>query len=200
VRLLAELLIITFAVLLLYLLFQLYKRIFRYADRTVDDVASLLRMVKLDQLRELLDSEQEKLLRLNLPGSQFRKMQKKRVRRLLEYLTRMTHNAGIVWEWARYERKRSWVAGDKDREELTEDLIHTCIEVVGGIRAMQLQLHLWLVKNAVFPRMPELSLASLHRIETFDLLASYEQLRGIALALSAMVYGESHFEQLMQAL
>ncbi|PYP92986.1 MAG: hypothetical protein DMG65_02105 [Candidatus Angelobacter sp. Gp1-AA117] len=195
-----EILFAAFAILLLRLLFQLYKRIFRYADRTIDDVAPLLREVKLDHVRELLDSEQEKLLRLNLSESEFRKAQKKRARWLLEYVNRMTHNSSIIWEWARYERKRSWVAGDTGREELTEDLIHTCIEVVGGIRAMQLQLHLWLFKNAIFPKMPELSLTSLHRIETFDLLESYEQLRGIALALSAMIYGEAHFEQLATTL
>ena len=199
-RFLMELLFAAFAVLLLRLLFQLYKRIFRYADRTMDDVAPLLREVKLDHLRELLDSEQEKLLRLNLSERQFRQTQKKRVRRMLEYLDCMTHNTGIVWEWARYERKRSWVAGDKDHEQLTEDLIHTCIEVVGGSRAIQLQLRLWLIKNAVLPTMPELSLASLRRIEAFDLLESYDQLRGIALALSTLIYGDSYFEQLIQAL
>ena len=91
-------------------------------------------------------------------------------------------------------------AGDKDHEQLTEDLIHTCIEVVGGSRAIQLQLRLWLIKNAVLPTMPELSLASLRRIEAFDLLESYDQLRGIALALSTLIYGDSYFEQLIQAL
>lgn len=195
-----EILFAAFAILLLRLLFQLYKRIFRYADRTIDDVAPMLREVKLGDLSELLDSHQEEMLRLNLSEQQFRKTQKKRVRRLLEHLERMTHNTGIIWEWARYERKRSWVAGDKDHEQLTEDLIHTCIEVVGGSRAIQLQLRLWLLKNAGLPKMPELSLASLRGIEAFDLLDSYDQLRGIALALSTMIYGDAYFEQLGTAL
>lgn len=199
-RFLMEILFAAFAILLLRLLFQLYKRIFRYADRTIDDVAPMLREVKLGDLSELLDSHQEEMLRLNLSEQQFRKTQKKRVRRLLEHLERMTHNTGIIWEWARYERKRSWVAGDKDHEQLTEDLIHTCIEVVGGSRAIQLQLRLWLLKNAGLPKMPELSLASLRGIEAFDLLDSYDQLRGIALALSTMIYGDAYFEQLGTAL
>lgn len=199
-RFLMEILFAAFAILLLRLLFQLYKRIFRYADRAIDDVAPMLREVKLGDLSELLDSHQEEMLRLNLSEQQFRKTQKKRVRRLLEHLERMTHNTGIIWEWARYERKRSWVAGDKDHEQLTEDLIHTCIEVVGGSRAIQLQLRLWLLKNAGLPKMPELSLASLRGIEAFDLLDSYDQLRGIALALSTMIYGDAYFEQLGTAL
>ena len=199
-RFLMEILFAAFAILLLRLLFQLYKRIFRYADRTIDDVAPMLREVKLDHVSELLDSDEEELLRLNLSEQQFRKAQKKRVRRMLEYLERMTHNTGIFWEWARYERKRSWVAGDKDHEQLTEDLIRTCIEVVGGSRAIQLQLRLWLLRNAVLPKMPALSLASLRRIEAFDLLESYDQLRGITLALSTMIYGDSYCEQLAKAL
>ena len=199
-RIVFELLFAFLAILLLRLLYQLYKRIFKYSDRTIDDVAPLLREVKLDQLEELVDQPQEDLLRLNLSAKQFRQNQKKRVRRMLEYIACMTHNTGIVWEWARYERKRGWIAGDTDHQQLSDEVIHTCIQVVGGARAIQLQLHLWLIKDAMLPRMPELSLASLRKIETFDLLESYDHLRGAALALSQMIYGDTYFDQLLQAL
>ena len=199
-RIVFELLFAFLAILLLRLLYQLYKRIFKYSGRTIDDVAPLLREVKLDQLEELVDQQQEDLLRLNLSAKQFRQNQKKRVRRMLEYVACMTHNTGIVWEWARYERKRGWIAGDTDHQQLSDEVIHTCIQVVGGARAIQLQLHLWLIKNAILPRMPELSLASLRKIETFDLLESYDHLRGAALALSQMIYGDTYFDQLLQAL
>ena len=82
-RIVFELLFAFLAILLLRLLYQLYKRIFKYSDRTIDDVAPLLREVKLDQLEELVDQQQEDLLRLNLGAKQFRQNQKKRVRRMI---------------------------------------------------------------------------------------------------------------------
>ena len=86
----------------------LYRRAYGFTNRTIVDVIPFLQEVNVEHLAELIDSAEERFLRSNLGEKEFRKAQLKRMRLLREYVNRMSHNTGVLLEWARSDRRKSW--------------------------------------------------------------------------------------------
>lgn len=175
-----------------------YKRIYGFSDRDVHDVIPFVREIKLAELEELLSFHDETYLKLNMTHEQFRTAQRKRMRLLLEYVGSMSHNTAVLLEWGRTEQQRSWNTTSDDLRQLTEELIKACIEFRCGARAIQTQLHVWLLKTS-FPSAGIPYISALRKIESFDLLHSYEALKNAAAELG-QAFGSEYQEQLAQAL
>jgi hypothetical protein len=62
----------------------------------LDDLAGRTRPVDIDAFRNLIDPAEEAFLRENLPASEFRAIQRERLRAALEYVSCAAHNAAIL--------------------------------------------------------------------------------------------------------
>ena len=90
-------------VLLLLAIYTVLKYLGKFPDRTIDDVAPYLRPTDLETFESILGPAEEFNFRLRLPAREFRQLQRKRVHLLLEYLSRMSHNALVLIEWGNME-------------------------------------------------------------------------------------------------
>jgi len=195
VRFPLELLLAFTLIFLCRLAWFLYRQAHFPADRTLEEVIPFLRPVYREEVEELTDPAGEEMLRLNLGERQFAKEQKRRMGRLLEQVQRMAHNAGFLREWARRERRTAWSLGDEQRKTASDRLVAACIEVRGGACAIQVALHVWRTKAAIYPPARALWLSSLRKIVSFDVVFSYERM-----AEAAMELGLSAAENFQQAL
>jgi hypothetical protein len=66
------------------------------STRSVEHLAEQLRAVDVNAFRNLIDSDEEQYLRANLPGAEFRKVQRERVFATIEYLSCAARNAAIL--------------------------------------------------------------------------------------------------------
>lgn len=198
-RFVLEVAVAVLVVLFCGVAYFLYRRIHFPADRTLSDAVPFLRPVDREEVEELVDEAAEGFLRHNLGEREFRKAQKKRIARLLEQAGRMAHNAGFLREWARRERKTACTNGDEELRVASESLVNSCIEVRGGALAIQFTLRLWRLKALVFPPTSVFYLATLRKIDSFDLVFSYERLAEAAMDLSRFT-PESLQESLEQRL
>jgi hypothetical protein len=62
----------------------------------LDDLVGRTRPVDIDAFRNLIDPAEEDFLRENLPGGEFRAIQRERLRAALEYVGCAAHNAAIL--------------------------------------------------------------------------------------------------------
>jgi hypothetical protein len=82
--------------LLLLLLLLLAARGQSAAVSQLDDLVGRTRPVDLDAFRNLIDPDEEDFLRTNLPPSEFRAVQRERLRAAVEYVRNAAHNAAIL--------------------------------------------------------------------------------------------------------
>jgi len=66
------------------------------AIRQAGELAEQLRPVDLEAFRNLVDMDEEEYLRLALPTTAFRRVQRERLRAAAEYVVCAAHNAGIL--------------------------------------------------------------------------------------------------------
>lgn len=62
----------------------------------IEELPQHTRPVDLDAFRNLMDSSEERYLRENLPGREFRKVQRLRLRAGIEYVQRTVENAAVL--------------------------------------------------------------------------------------------------------
>src|SRR4249920_2495910 len=88
-------------ILVLFAAFALAAVIFRMKGRSTDldqdvDVTELLNSVDLEAFRNLIDEEEERFLRANLPPAEFRRVQRQRLRAAIDYIGGASQNAKIL--------------------------------------------------------------------------------------------------------
>jgi hypothetical protein len=184
----------------IFILRILFRRIYRFRNRTESDVAPFLVRIDLAELGYLVDQLTEERLRYDLEPAEFRKEQLIRLRLLQEYTRRMRHNADILQEWAEYGFNRRRYADEDGIRAHSLELIKVCREFRYGARAVQLQLHLWFIRMKLFPARPAPMLCRVRQIDqSFDLLFAYQGIR-IAAEYLSRAYGEDCFEDLAEVL
>jgi len=189
------------AFLVIFFLVRLaWRRIYRFRNRTENDVAPFLLAVDLAELSYLVDNLTEERLRYDLDPAEFRKEQLVRLRLLQEYTRRMRHNADILQEWGEYGFNRRRYADEDGIRSHSLELIKSCREFRYGARAVQLQLHLWFIEMKLFPARPAPLLSSTRQVDgSFDLLFAYQGIR-IAAEYLSRAYGDDCFEDLAEVL
>ena len=201
-RVVIELLVSGFVVLLIALLSYLY-RLYRSAAyppaRTIYETIPFLRPLNVEDLEDVVDQTIERYLEMNIPARQFKDVQRKRALRFLEHLGRMIHNSGYLSEWARHERTVAWMNRNTELEARCTEVVRACMEVNAGVRTIQLAILRWRLKAAVFPFARALHLAPLARFGQYHLLLAYERMADAALGLCHAIEPEIE-EALGQAL
>jgi hypothetical protein len=193
------------AFLVIFFLVRLaWRRIYRFRNRTEDDVTPFMLRVDLAELSYLVDNLTEEQLRYELSPGEFRKEQLVRLRLLQEYTRRMRHNADILQEWGEYGFNRRRYAEEDGIRSHSLELIKNCREFRYGARAVQLQLHLWfiemkLIEMKLFPSRPAPLLSRARQVDSFDLLFAYQGIR-IAAEYLSRAYGDDCFANLAEAL
>ncbi|MBZ5489298.1 MAG: hypothetical protein LAO76_00010 [Acidobacteriia bacterium] len=189
------------AFLLLFFLVRLaWRYIYRFRNRTEDDVVPFMLRVDLAELTYLVDNFTEERLRYDLTPGEFRKEQLVRLRLLQEYTRRMRHNADILQEWGEYGFNRRRYADEDGIRSQSLELIKSCREFRYAARAVQLQLHLWFIEMKFFPARPAPMLSHLrHADDSYDLLFAYQEIR-IAAEYLSRAYGEDCYHDLAEVL
>src|SRR2546430_12950059 len=91
--------ILTFALVLISLMALLLMYAVRGKTSPIaglDDLVGRTRPVDIDAFRNLIDPAEEEFLRENLPASEFRVIQRERLRAAVEYVSCAAHNAAIL--------------------------------------------------------------------------------------------------------
>jgi hypothetical protein len=88
-------------ILVLFAAVALAAVIFRMKGRSPDldhdvDITELLNSVDLEAFRNLIDEEEERFLRANLPPAEFRRVQRQRLRAAIDYIAGVSQNAKIL--------------------------------------------------------------------------------------------------------
>jgi hypothetical protein len=178
---------------------SLYQWIYRFPDRTERQIISYLRGVDLDSLKDLLNLADEGYLRLNLPPAEFRKEQRHRIYLALEYYGRMAHNSRLVQLWSNTEMRKSAMTRNREVARASRELIDFCIEFRVHTLMTRIRLHAWLFRTKALPFISIPFLAEARRIESFDLIYSYERIKQDAEKLSRAC-GSSYHGQLAQGM
>ena len=177
-----------------------WRRIYRFRNRTEDDVVPFLLAVDLAELSYLVDNFTEERLRYDLTPGEFRKEQLVRLRLLQEYTRRMRHNADILQEWGEYGFNRRRYADEDGIRSHSLQLIKNCREFRYAARAVQLQLHMWFIEMKLFPARPAPMLSNVRHVDdSYDLLFAYQGIR-IAAEYLSRAYGDDCFEDLAEVL
>ena len=177
-----------------------WRRIYRFRNRTENDVAPFLLAVDLAELSYLVDNFTEEHLRYDLEPEEFRKEQLVRLRLLQQDTRRMRHKADILLEWGEYGFNRRRYADEDGIRSSSLELIKSCREFRYGARAVQLQLHLWFITMKLFPSRPAPLLSRARQVDSFDLLFAYQGMRRIAAEYLSRAYGGDCFEDLAEVL
>ena len=109
---------------LLLILFAFVALVFfvvRGFPRALDqnELSKQIREVDLEAFRNLIDTEEEEFLRLNLPVSEFQAIQRQRLRAALDYLTAVSHNAALLLHLGQSARR----SGDDRIAEAGQNLV-----------------------------------------------------------------------------
>lgn len=187
-----------------FILRILWRRFYRFRNRTENDVAPFLVPVDLAELSYLVDNFTEERLRYDLDPEEFRREQLVRLRLLQEYMRRMRHNADILREWGEYGFNRRLYADEDGIRSQSLELIKSCREFRYGARAVQLQLHLWFIEMKFiemkfFPARPAPMLSQARQVDSFDLLFAYQGIR-IAAEYLGRAYGDECYADLAEVL
>jgi hypothetical protein len=179
----------------------IYRRIYRFRNRTEYDVTPYLLRIDLGELSDLVDNLLEEQLRYDLEPEEFRKEQLSRLRLLQEHTRWMRRNADILQEWGEYGFARRRHADEDGIKSCSLELIRTCREFRFGARAVQLQLHLWFMQLKFFRSRPAPMLSSVRQIDqsSFDLLFAYQAVR-IAAEYLSRAYGDDCYDEMAEVL
>jgi len=178
---------------------SLYQWIYRFPDRTERQIISYLRGVDLDSLKDLLNLADEGYLRLNLSPLEFRKEQRHRIAVTLEYYGRMMHNSRLVQQWSNTEMRKSAMTRNREVARASRELNKFCIEFRIHALVTRVKLHAWLFRIKALPFVSIPFLAEARRIDSFDLVYSYERIKQEAEKLSRAC-GSSYHDELAQGM
>lgn len=183
----------------LFIFEALHQWIYRFPDRSERQIIAYLREVDLESLKELLNLADEGYLRLNLSPAEFRKEQRHRIAVALEYYGRMAHNSRLVQQWCNTEMRKSTMTRNREVARASSELNDFCIEFRVNAMMTRMRLHAWLFRIKALPFISIPFLAEARRIESFDLVYSYERIKQEAEKLGRAC-GSSHHGELAQGM
>ena len=187
------------AVIGLFVFEGLRQWIYGFPVRTERQIIACLREVDLDNLKDMLSLADEGYLRLNLSPTEFRKEQRHLIAVTLEYYGRMAHNSRLVQQWCNTELRKSAMTRNREVARASKELNDFCIEFRVHALMTRVRLHGWLFRIKALPFISIPLLAEARRIDSFDLVYSYEQIKQAAEKLS-QACGSSYQGMLAQGM
>jgi hypothetical protein len=142
--------------------------------RSAGDLSAQLRPVDLESFQNLMDPEEEEFLRHNLPLSEFRAIQRERLRAAAEYVGVVTQNAAVLLRFGEAAR----MSPDAEVAAAGVQLAERAIRV----RMLSLRALVELRIGVVFPGMP---------MRASKLIHGYQQTQGLARSITRMKSSEA---------
>jgi len=176
--------------ILIVLGFAVYTHIASRPPRTFDEMLPYLRIGDLNEVRHLLDPVDEGFLRLNLSIADFRKAQHHRIHLLSELLTRMSHNARFLHDWARGEQHKSWKTMNCATRAASRELIGYCVTFRFATFVAQIRLRVWAFRISMLRFAPVPIIADIRHLVGTDIPYTYERIKATALTLGNACGGE----------
>src|SRR5947209_5360735 len=162
------------------------------------DVVPFLRIVCVEDMRDLFHPGADELHRQSHSLQEFRMIQWKRVRLGLQYVGDLAFNARILQAWSRTERRRGDLS--PQLEKITAELMTVCLQCRATSFFVRFHLHLALIKMALLPFLSPPDFNRLMRHGSYDLIGFYEKVRAKAEEFGLAYNNEQYYEKLMQVL
>ncbi|HXY04089.1 MAG TPA: hypothetical protein VEI49_10960 [Terriglobales bacterium] len=150
--------LVVLSAIVLILLIRLAARQYG-SPKAPDDPAEQIRFVDIEAFRNLIDPAEAKYLRTQLPGQEFRKIQRKRLHAAVEYVRCVGQNAALLLKVAEAARHSSEPATAQAAEKLVDNAIR--------VRLYALEL---------IPRLYVAMLLPTHGLPTTRVADGYEQM------------------------
>jgi hypothetical protein len=101
-----------------------------------------MRAVDLEAFRNLVDRDEEEFLRTNLPASEFRRIQRERLRAAVEYVSCAAQNAGVLLRLADAGRRSADPATAEAAEKLVQNALRLRLYALQAIPKLYLGMAL----------------------------------------------------------
>jgi hypothetical protein len=111
----------------------------------------------------------------------------------------MAHNSRLVQQWANTEMRRSRLTRSRAVARASRELNNLCIEFRVNALMTRMRLHAWLFRIKALPFISVPFLAEARRLDSFDLVYSYERIKQAAEKLSRAC-GSSYQDELAQGM
>ena len=177
---------------------MVHRWVYAMPEVNASDVVPFLRIVSMEDMRDLFHPGADELHRQSRTSREFRMIQWKRVRLGLQYVGDLAYNARILQAWSRTERRRGDLSPQLDK--ITAELLTVCMQCRATSFFVSLHLHLALIKMALLPCLAPPDFARLMRHGSYDLIGVYEKVRGKAGEFGLAYNNEQYYERLMQVL
>jgi hypothetical protein len=141
------------------------------ASKVLENPTEHIRAVDLEAFRNLVDPDEEDFLRTNLPSSEFRRIQRERLRAAVEYVSCAAQNAAVLLRLADAGRRSS----DPATAEAAEKLVQNALR----LRLYALQAIPRLYLGMVLPGA---------RITAVGIAERYEQMTRLVVLLGCLQY------------
>ena len=172
--------------------------IYGMTEVNASDVIAFLRIVSLEDMRDLFHPGADELHRKSHTSREFKMIQWKRVRLGLQYVGDLAFNARILQAWSKTERRRGDLSPDLDK--ITAELMTVCLQCRATSFFVRFHLHLALIKMALLPFLAPPDFARLMTHGSYDLIGFYEKVRAKAEEFGLAYDNEQYYEKLMQVL
>ncbi len=177
--------IILSAALLLLFFYAAYVNVRRKKRPQVDlsDVVPFLLPVDVEALSELIDPQNESMLKRAYSKQDFQRLRRKQARQTVEYLRRMSHNASLLQQvgYSRIHSTNPLVASQA--QELIDAGVHVRLYTFIGLTVLFLWrlLGLYAISFVSLPRVSDI-----RELMSASLIPAYESLRAKAEGLTSL--------------
>lgn len=171
----------------------------RFSERSPSDILPFLHKIDLEILYGTFHPEAEDVLRRELPPSEFKRIQWKRLHLAVHNCNLLTANTRVLQGWTRYERRQNWNSIGPALQNQLVELRNTCMQCRLAALVIRFRLRWWLLRMALLPYMAPPSFKTLLRLGSTDMISFYDKIRESAETFSR-AYGEDYHQQLMQVL
>ncbi|PYP88532.1 MAG: hypothetical protein DMG65_14890 [Candidatus Angelobacter sp. Gp1-AA117] len=175
-----------------------HRWVYGMIEVNASDVVPFLRIVSLEDMRDLFHPDADELHRQSHSSREFRMIQWKRVRLGLQYVSDLAFNARILQAWSRTERRRGDLSPQLDK--ITSELLTVCMQCRATSFFVSFHLHIALIKMALLPFLAPPDFGWLMRHGSYDLIGFYEKMRAKAGEFGLAYDNEQYYERLMQVL
>jgi hypothetical protein len=108
------------------------------ASKVLENPTQHMRAVDLEAFRNLVDPDEEAFLRTNLPSSEFRRIQRERLRAAVEYVSCAAQNAVVLLRLADAGRRSSDPATAEAAEKLVQNALRLRLYALQAIPRLYL--------------------------------------------------------------
>lgn len=156
----------------------------RHAHPDLDEIVPFLRPVDMNTFSQLLDPRMDAHMRETCGEAEYKKYRRKQIRLALEYLRRMSYNAGLLQTigYSRIQSSNELVA--TQAQELIDAGVNVRLYSLMGLAT----LHFWRIFGIPsHPRLSPIRIGELQKLISSSVIPAYEVFKTRAMGLTALL-------------